>query len=85
MRASEICVQEVRTGGVVHRIDTVNREMTVYAGDVILVIDVPPDCPITLRGELVKLRMLQSRDRIWVTYAEHRDLRVASVVEVQPE
>jgi hypothetical protein len=44
--------------------------------------DVRPGCVITLRGERVKLRMLQPRDRVRVTYTERQGARVADVVEV---
>ena len=44
----------------------------------------PPGCVVVLRGEQVKLRMVQPGDRVRVTYAEERDSLVARVVEAQP-
>ena len=47
-------------------------------------LDVRPDCVITLRGERVKLRLIQPRDRVRVEYTEHPGARVADTIEVQP-
>jgi hypothetical protein len=68
--------------GVARRIDAVVRELTVDAGGSLVAIDVPPGCPITLRGERIKFRMLLPLDRVRVTCAESRGGRVASAVEV---
>jgi hypothetical protein len=46
--------------------------------------DVPPVCVITLRGERVKLRLIQPRDRVRVAYTESRGVRVAVAIDVQP-
>lgn len=73
-----------RLDGVVSRVDPVCRELDVRATGAAVRIDVPPDCPITLRGERVKLRLLQPQDRVRVFYAERHDGRVASRIEVQP-
>ena len=82
MRVTETSRREVRADGVVIRVDTVNRELTVQFSNGPRVIDVPPDCPITLRGERVRLRMVQARDPVGVTFSDHRNSRVASAVEV---
>ncbi len=84
MRSPESCGRAVRAEGVVQRVDTVNRELVLFVGDTLLIIDVPADCPITLRGERVKLRMVQPRDRVQATYTERCGLRVAVAVEAQP-
>jgi hypothetical protein len=57
----------------------------VHAGGTTVSIDVRPDCVITLRGERVKLRMLQPRDRVRVTYTERQGARVADAVEVSTD
>src|SRR5690349_19338859 len=73
----------VRADGAIVRVDTVNRELAIQFADGLLVIDVPPGCPVTLRGERVRFRMLQARDLVRVTYVELRGARVASAVEVR--
>jgi hypothetical protein len=83
MWATETSGGEARADGVVVRVDTVNRELTVLFADGLRVVDVPPDCPIRLRGERVRLRMLQARDLVRVTYAAHPDSWVTSAVEVR--
>ena len=82
MRTSETCGRYSQAEGVVQRVDTVNRELTILHGGGTHVIDVPPECPIVLRKERVKLRMVQPRDRLRVTYTEERGLKIACVVEV---
>jgi hypothetical protein len=83
MRATEDSGRAVWSDGGVVRVDTVNRELTVHFADGPRVIDVPPDCPITLRGERVRLRMLQPGDLVRVTYTDRRGSPVASAVEVR--
>jgi hypothetical protein len=73
----------VHLDGVVRRVNPVSREVEVHAAGTTVSIDVRPDCVITLRGERVKLRMIQPRDRVRVTYTEHQDTRVAAAVEVR--
>jgi hypothetical protein len=73
-----------QTDAVVRRVDVVNRELTVRAGHALAVFDVPPGCAVLLRGERVKLRMVQPGDRVRVTYAPRRGSLVACAVEVQP-
>jgi hypothetical protein len=73
-----------QTLGVVRHVDTINRELHVQIGDSIVTFDVPPDCTILLRGERVKLRMLQPLDRVRVTCTDGRHLFTAHVIEVQP-
>jgi hypothetical protein len=84
MRTPEMRDRSARIEGIVQRVDTVNRELTLVAEGATFVIDVPSDCPILLRGERVKMRMIQPRDPVRVTYAEGRDPRAACAVEVQP-
>jgi hypothetical protein len=70
--------------GVVRRVDSVTREVEVHVGGTPVRFDVRPDCVITLRGERVKLRLIQPRDRVRVAYTERRGARVADAIEVQP-
>jgi hypothetical protein len=70
--------------GVVRRVDPVGREVEVHAAGITVSLDVRPDCVITLRGERVKLRLIQPRDRVRVKYTEHSGARVAGAIEVQP-
>jgi hypothetical protein len=71
--------------GAVQQVDTVGREITVLLSTGIAVFDVPPDCPIFLHGERIKLRMVQSGDQARITFAGSRDARIASRLEVQPD
>jgi hypothetical protein len=74
----------IRIDGFVRRVDPVRREVEVRAGDTTVSFDVRPDCVITLRGERVKLRLIQPQDRVRVAYTEAPGTLVATVVEVQP-
>lgn len=74
-----------RSVGMVHRIDTINRELAVFVNGELLIFDVPVACPIVLHGEPVKLRMVQPLDRVIITHADRGGLRVAQRIEVQPE
>jgi len=67
----------------VHRVDAVNRELTALVGGVLLTIDVPLDCEVVLHRERVKLRMIQSRDRVRVAFRVRADSLVAWRIEVQ--
>jgi hypothetical protein len=68
---------------VIHRIDLVNRELELLVGAVRMSVDVPPDCVILLRGEPVKLRMLQPGDRVEVAFRSRAGTAVARAIEVQ--
>jgi hypothetical protein len=74
----------VHTDGVVRRVDPISREVEVHVGGTPVRFDVRPGCVITLRGERVKLRLIQPRDRVRVAYTEHSGARVADAIEVQP-
>jgi hypothetical protein len=73
-----------QTDGIVHSVDTLNRELAALAGGALVSFYLPPGCVISLRGERVKLRMVQPGDRVRVSHAEVRGSRVARTVEVQP-
>jgi hypothetical protein len=69
---------------VVHRVDPVNRELAALVDGIPVTIYVPADCAVVLRGERVKLRMVQPRDRLRVAYTELADSLIARTIEVQP-
>lgn len=69
---------------IIHRVDPVNRELTAVVEGVFVTIYVPPDCEVVLRGERVKLRMVQPGDHVRVTYTELDDPLIACGIEVQP-
>lgn len=71
--------------GTVQRTDLVGREITVLLPEGLRVFDVPSDCPILLRGEPVKLRLIQPRDQVRVAIACHQGRQVAQLLEVQPD
>ena len=71
--------------GVVRRVDPVGRELDVHVAGTSVSFDIRPDCVITLRGERVKLRLVQPLDRVRVAFTEWRGVRIADAVEVQPD
>jgi len=71
--------------GMVHRVDTVNRELSVFVDGALRCFDVPVGCTVILHGEPVKLRMVLPRDRVRITHLNRGDLRIARTIEVQPE
>lgn len=85
MKRLEPALRAVQCVGVVHRVDLVNRELTVFVRGGVLTFDVPVGCEIALHRERVRLRMVQPRDRVRVTYARRGGFLVALGVEVQPE
>jgi hypothetical protein len=78
------CKPALEAEAVVHRVDPVTRELASCVEGVLVTIYVPPDCDVVLRGERVKLRMVQPRDRVRVTYTEFADSLVAHAIEVLP-
>jgi hypothetical protein len=68
---------------IIQRIDLVNRELELLVGAVRMSVDVPPDCVVLLRGEPVKLRMLQPGDRVEVAFGSRAGTAVARAIEVQ--
>lgn len=68
---------------VIHRVDPINRELTALIDGALATIYVPPACDVILRGERIKLRMVQPRDRVLVTYTPYANSMIASAIEVQ--
>lgn len=69
---------------VVRWVDPVNRELAALVEGAAITIDVPLRCAVVLRGEPVKLRMVQPGDRLHVAYTEQADTLIARAIEVQP-
>jgi hypothetical protein len=76
--------ERIISDGIVRSVDAVGRELKVDCAGIHFTVDVRRDCLITLRGERVKLRLLQPRDRVRVSYTECRGNRIAATIEVQP-
>jgi hypothetical protein len=74
-----------RAQGTIQRVDTLGREITVLLSTGLEVFYVPPDCPIVLHGERIKLRMIQPRDKVRVTFVRSRGMLVVKLLEVQPD
>jgi hypothetical protein len=74
-----------RAQGTIQRVDTLGREITVLLSTGLEVFYVPPDCPIVLHGERIKLRMIQPRDKARVTFVRSREMLVVELLEVQPD
>ncbi len=85
MHRPEPAVRALQSVGVVHRVDMVNRELTVLVNGAPLTFDVPVGCEIDLHGERVRFRMVQPRDRVRVRHTRRGGFLVALGIEVQPE
>ncbi|WP_425613467.1 hypothetical protein NA78x_003299 [Anatilimnocola sp. NA78] len=70
--------------GTVQRVDLVQRELTVLAGGQQVEVEVPVQCLVTLRGEQIKLRIIQPGDVVRIKLAAGGSRRVAQRVEVAP-
>jgi len=57
-----------RTSGVVQSVDLIARTVSILRDSRVLRFDVPASCTILLHGEPVRLHLLQSQDRVRVTY-----------------
>lgn len=79
--SSSIADRVPQPEAVIQRMDVVNREMELLIGEHRWIISVPPDCAVLLRGERVKLRMLQPGDRVRVTYRADTTPPVACIIE----
>jgi hypothetical protein len=71
--------------GTLQQVDAVTREIFVRTDAGVELIDVPPDSLVFLRGDQIKLRLLQPGDRVRVTYVKTLGSRIAKRLEVQPE
>lgn len=82
MHTSETTAKKMHTEGIVRRVDLINRELVLLANGIQVAFDVPPDCPVILNGERVKLRLMQSRDRVRVAFKKVGHLRVACRIDI---
>jgi hypothetical protein len=74
-----------RVQGSVQRVDTVGREIIVLLPRGLAVFDVPCDCSILLRGEPVKLRVIQPGDQVQIAFCDLQGMLVAQLLDVQPD
>jgi hypothetical protein len=74
-----------RAQGIIERVDTLGREITMLLPTGLEVFYLPPDCPIVLHGERIKLRMIQPRDQALVIFDKNNGMLVAKLLEVQPD
>jgi hypothetical protein len=70
--------------GAVQRLDTVAREIVVMLPTGLAVFDVPCACAVLLRGEPIKLRVIQPGDQVKVTFTERQGSKIAQMLEVPP-
>jgi hypothetical protein len=82
MRASFGSPPLLQMDAVVQWIDPVNREVGVLVTGCLVTFYAPPGCPIVLRGEKVKLRLLQRGDRLRVTFDRTADGLIARTIDV---
>jgi hypothetical protein len=81
MRASHGSLPLLKMDAVVQWVDSVNRELGVLVAGSFVAFYAPPGCPIVLRGERVKLRLLQRGDRVHVTCAQTAAGLIAKKIE----
>jgi len=74
-----------RAQGSVQRVDTVGREIIVLLPTGLAVFNVPCDCSILLRGEPVKLRVIQPGDQVQIAFCSRQGMVVAQLLDVQPD
>ena len=72
------------TIGSVKRVDVVSRELHVQLGTAVIVFDVPSNCPILLRYERVKLRLVQPGDSVVINFTRSGNRRIANLIHAQP-
>lgn len=78
------CRHSESARGIVQEVNLIERDLAVSLPSGLAVFDVPPDCPILLHGERIKLRMIMPRDPVVVKYRRRAGLLVAETVEVKP-
>jgi hypothetical protein len=83
MQTSDTPVPVLLAEGTVRHVDVINRELVLDADGARVTFDVPPGCPIVLRGEPVRLRVLQPRDRVRVGYVVRQGRPAARAVDVR--
>jgi hypothetical protein len=68
--------------GTIQAVDVPGRTLTLLVNGVSTIFDIAPDCAIVLRGERVKLRLVQASDTAHLVYRETADGLRAQVIEV---
>jgi len=68
--------------GIIQVVDVPGRALTILVDGVPTVFDIAPDCAIALRGERVKLRLVQPNDNAHICYRRTPDGLSALAVEV---
>jgi hypothetical protein len=70
---------------VIREVDPINRQVLIVVNEGIETVYVPPDCTVLLRGERVKLRIMQPRDRVRMRVHGTLGKVVARSIEVRTE
>ena len=65
-------------------VKVLDRDLIVFTGTEVEVFDVPPDCPVFLHGERIKLRLLQPQDLVSIVFSRRENRQVAQRVVVEP-
>jgi hypothetical protein len=81
MRTSFGSSRLLQADAVVQWVDSVNRELGALVAGSPVTFYAPPGCPIVLRGETVKFRLLQRGDLVRVTYTQGAGGLVAKKIE----
>lgn len=84
MHRPELVAPALQSVGMIHCIDTVNRELTVIVAGELLTFDVPVGCEVFLHGERVRLRLLQPGDWARLKYTRRGRLLAAHAIEIPP-
>jgi hypothetical protein len=71
--------------GTIQSVDPLGREIVILLPTGREVFYVPPDCPIYLRGERIKLRIAQTRDDVRVTFVREGGLLFVKKLEIWPD
>lgn len=70
--------------GIIQDVDLVGRELNVRLLTGEAKFDVPPNCPVWLHGERIKLRLVQPGDRVAIQFAKRSERLVVERLDVQP-
>lgn len=74
-----------RLAGTVQSVDALGREIVVLLPTGREVFYVPPDCPIYLRGERIKLRIAQTGDEVRITFDREGGVLFLKKLEIWPD
>ncbi len=82
MRASLGPPVLLQADAVVQWVDSIGRELGALVAGAVVTFYAPPGCPIVLRGETVKFRLLQHGDLLRVTYVQTAGGLITKKIEV---